>query len=124
MSKLTRKADATASSHFTLSPKKPIQKPILKNSRFREFFINLTLVSFGLWCINRGAKTDPFQKLHWTTKIGGHVIFDAQVTPLTPVEMTIWEGDYFTRTQKQVLTNVRSMNQMRQKPLDRDGWLW
>jgi len=123
----TRQRQATKRSTNILaiprSPK-PNQKPFFNRSRCREWFINICLLSFAAWCFHRGSTVNPFQQIHWTTRIGQTVIFDAWVTPLTPVEMTIWEGDYFTRTQKQVLTNVRSMNQMRQKPKDQFGWVW
>jgi len=106
------------------SPQKPNQKPIPNHSRFREWFINCSLLATAAWFIHVDSKPKPFQQIHWTTRIGQTVIFDAWVTPYTPVEMTIWEGDFFTRTQKQVLTNVRSMNQMRQTPKDQFGWVW
>jgi len=106
------------------SHQKPSQKILPMISRFRESIINISLVGFAIWCFHRGSKVSPFHPIHWTTRIGQTVIFDAWVTGYTPVQMTIWEGDYLTRTQKQVLTNVRSMNTMRPQSFDAYGWVW
>jgi len=100
------------------------QKPFLKSSRFRELLLNLSLLSLAWYFIHKGSHPDPFQKLHWTTRIADEVIFDEWVTPLTPVEVTFWEGDYFTRTQRVVLTNVRSMHSYKKVPKDSLGWVW
>jgi len=106
------------------SPLKAKLKTLFKSSRFRETLLNISLLSLGWYFIHRGNHPDPFQKLHWTTRIADRVIFDAWVTPLTPVEVTLWEGDFFTRTQRVVLTDVSSMHYYKQTPKDQLGWVW
>jgi len=101
-----------------------MKKTFFASSRFREFAINFTLLSIAGWCFYCGSNQPSNAPIHWTTRIGTTVIFDQWVTGLTPVEMTIWEGDYFTRTQKQILTNVRSMHWHKQYPKDQFGWVW
>lgn len=68
-----------------------------------------------------------FREYQWTARIGSTVIFSERVCDLTPVQTVIWDGDYFTRTQKCVLTNVRSVRMYpcyRQQPKDMLGWVW
>jgi len=107
-----------------LPPLKAKLKTFLKSSRFRELLLNLSLLSLAWYFFHKGSHVDPNQRLHWTTRLGTKVIFDMWVTPLTPVEVTYWEGDYFTRTQRVVLTNVRSMHHYKQTPKDLLGWVW
>jgi len=109
--------------HLGHSPSsKPIQKPILRRSRFREILINCLLLSLSAYCIFR--KPSPHRPMRMKTSIAGKVIFDEPVTGLTPVVMVRWEGDFLTRTQKVILTNIRSMHWHAQTPKDSLGWVW
>lgn len=108
----------------TKSPQMKSQKILSLISRFREIAINLSLILIAVACISRGSKPDPFRKLHWKTSIAGHVIFESDVTPLTPVLTVYWQGDFFTRTQQVVLTSVGSLQYYRQQPKDMLGWVW
>lgn len=104
------------------SPQKQNKKSFFTSSRFRELVINSVLLSAAWYCFNIPAPKNKAQRM--TTRLGQFTIFDGYVTPETPVLAVSWEGDFFTRTQRVVLTNFRSMHNYTPRPKDMNGWVW
>jgi len=62
--------------------------------------------------------------IHWKTSIAGHVIFEADVTPETWVELPAWDGTVLYKTSTICFTQVKNLHKYRQIPLDMWGWVW
>lgn len=113
-------AQTSPSGHLPLSKSK--SKLLLSNERFSELLKNLALITVAVYFLLMPAPKRGL--VHLKTSIGGKVIFEGYFDRNETVIMPYWEGDFFNRTQKVTYTTISDMHKLRQKELDKWGWVW